>query len=102
MIWPTILKHIKHHDFSWNYMFPSKHAANLIEVYCDLGKYREDSHNPYWGLAGWLVRSALDLRECNVSSASEHIGLNVMSNFKDLVLIFFLNIKVLIILIVSP
>lgn len=28
-------------------MFPSKHATNLVEVYCDLGKYREDDHNLY-------------------------------------------------------
>lgn len=76
MIWSIILKHIKHHTVSWN-MFPSKHATNLVEVYCDLGKYREDDHNLYWGLAGWLVRYALDLREYNISFASEHIGPNV-------------------------
>lgn len=50
MIWPTILKCIKPHAFNWYYRFVFKHAANSIEVYYVLGKYGEESYNPYWGL----------------------------------------------------
>lgn len=53
-IWLTILKHIKHHAFNWNYRFPSKHAADSTEVYYVLGKFSEGGHHPYWGLA-WMA-----------------------------------------------